>query len=116
MDNNRSPHPGPSKRLYFYEIDLVIYFPTHGNDDGRSLPKYGVRYRDFKNKSDQAVRAINLEDVLALSMIKNGYPHTICYFEAEAKVKNKYPPKVCVDRRIIQNENGLLSWIAELGL
>lgn len=107
---------GPSKRLYFYEIDLVIYFPTEGNDDGRSIPKYGVRYRDFKNKSGQPGKAINLEDVLAFEEIKTRYPHTVCYFEAEPKVKSKYPPKMCVDRQKIQNENDLYTWIAEIDL
>jgi hypothetical protein len=115
MDSDSS-HSGPSKRLYFYEIDLVIYFPTHGNDDGRSIPKYGVRYRDFKNKRGQSGRAINLEDVFALSIIKIGYPHTVCYFEAQATAKSKYPPKTCLDRRKIQNENNLYHWIAELRL
>jgi len=105
-----------SKRLYFFEIELVIYFPTQGNDDGRSIPKYGVRYRDLKNKKGQPGRAINLEDVFALSIIKNGYPHTVCYFIAEAVVKTKYPPKKCLDRRTIQNEDNLYNWINELCL
>jgi hypothetical protein len=114
--NSDNSAPDLSKRLYFYEIDLVIYFPTHGNDDGRLMPNYGVRYRDFKNKRSQSGVAINLEDVLALSTIKNAYPHSICYFEAVAVVKSKYPPINCLERRKIQNEHDLFNWIAELGL
>ncbi|MDO8873417.1 MAG: hypothetical protein Q7V05_11920 [Methanoregula sp.] len=114
--NNNNFQPVSSKRLYFYEIELVIYFPSHGNDDGRSIPKYGVRYRDLKNKKGQSGRAINLEDVLALSIIKNGYPHTVCYFIAEVVGKFKYPPKKCLDLRTIQNEDDLYNWIKDLQL
>jgi hypothetical protein len=114
--NNDYFQPDRSRRLFFYETDLVIYFPSHGNDDGRSISKYGVRYRDFKNKRGQSGVAINLEDVLSLPQIKNGYPHTICYFEAMAIVKSKYPPENCIDRRKIQDENALYHWIAGLGL
>ena len=105
-----------SKRLYFFESDLVIYFPNEGNDDGRAIPKYGVRYRDFKNKRGQQGKAINLEDVLFLDEIKNQYPHTVCYFEAVRTTKSKYPPKTCVEQRKIQNENDLYNWITELNL
>ena len=100
-------------RLHFIEIDLIIYFPQTGNK-GREIAKYGVPYLDRKKICTASSGRINLEDLLKkCPNIKNGYPHTVGYFEAE---RVKYPPKTYIQKKKISNVSELYQWIIDLGL
>jgi hypothetical protein len=99
-------------KLHFREIDWVIYFPSKGNK-GRQLINYGVAYRDRVNSETQPGPKINLGDVLARPEIRNRYPHRVGLFlESSGKGENWKP--AYVEDRIIQSENDLLSWIAQI--
>jgi hypothetical protein len=103
-----------SSKLHLIEIDFIIYFPSFGNEN-RSVYKYGVVYRDRKNNKTQPGVRINLEDVLALPNIKNGFPHTIGFFtDASGKGKTFLP--IYKDKRKISSETELIQWIKVLGL
>jgi len=103
-----------SSKLHFIEIDHVIYFPSSGNV-GRTLYKYGVAYRDRKNKTSQSGKKINLEDVLAMPIIKTGYPHTIGFFTTASGKGLTYAPDYKVQRQIL-NETALIQWVEDLKL
>jgi hypothetical protein len=103
-----------SSKLHLIEIDHVIYFPSTGNV-GRTLNKYGVAYRDRKNKTSQPGKKIYLEDVLALQIINAGYPHTVGFFTTASGKGRTYTPDY-KELRKISNETALIQWIEDLNL
>lgn len=99
-------------KIHFKEIDWIIYFPSKGNE-GRQLVNFGVAYRDRVNKITQPGRRINLGNVLSLPAIRGRYPHCIGLFQdASGKGQNWTP--AYIESRVIQSEEELLEWIAQI--
>ena len=101
----------PTAKLQFKEIDLVIYFPTSGNE-GRNYLKYGVAFRDRRSGESQPGIRINLEDVLSKPEIKEHYPHTVGYFVNASGRGINYEPEY-VETRIIENLQELLRFLGD---
>jgi len=101
-----------SNKLHFIDSDFLIYFPSAGNE-GRSIQKYGVAYRDRKKKETQNGPRINLENVLALPSIKDNYPHNIGYYKDTTGKGKNWTPKY-LETRVIRNEEELLEWIKQI--
>jgi len=80
-----------SSKFHFQEIDWIIYFPSSGNE-GRTYLRYGVKYHDRKNKSDQKSTAINLSEVLGKSEIHDNYPHKIGYYVKSSGKERSFTP------------------------
>jgi hypothetical protein len=99
-------------KFHFTEIDWFIYFPATGNQ-GRDIRKYGVAYRERIQSTTQQGPRINLEDVLVLPIIQNGYPHTVGFFQVSTGKGNNWLPNY-IETRLIQNEEELLMWFLEI--
>ena len=105
---------GISNKFHFIERDWVIYFPCVGNE-GRPILKYGVAYRDRENKMSQPGRRINLEDVLKLPPILEGYPHTVGYFQESRGKLSRWTPEY-IEHKKIQNKQDLIKWFYVIGV
>lgn len=105
---------GRSFKFHFKEIDLVIYFPSTGNE-GRIYSKYGVAYRDRRRGETQPGVRINLEDVLNKPVIKNNYPHTVGYYlHSTGKGRNWTP--IYIETRKIYNINDFFNFLKDLNI
>jgi len=103
-----------SSKFHFREINLVIYFPSSGNQ-GRPYENYGVKYLDRMKRITQTGKAITLEEVLSKSEIRENYPHTVGYYlDATGKGQN-FTPRY-LKERAIRNEEEFFSFLKDLGI
>ena len=101
-----------SAKFHFHEVDLVIYFPSVGNE-GRDYMKYGVAYRDRKRGASQPGVRINLEDVVRKREIKEKYPHTVSYFLDSSGKGQNWVPKY-LETRIIASLEEFFRFLHDL--
>jgi hypothetical protein len=92
-----------TKKFHFQEIDLVIYFPRHGNKG--KYRDYKVTFRNRKNGVTQPGKRIKLGEVLDKPEIEQGYPHIVGFYKVSFGRGANFKPQYLELRKIATVED-----------
>jgi len=102
----------PVYKLYFKEIDWVLYLASHERE-GQPDSRYRVTYHDRFEGRSHTGRGVYLDDVLGMSAISDGYPHTVCLFRHSFGRQTQWEPR-CLETRRVRNKAELIRWVEQL--
>jgi hypothetical protein len=86
------------KKFHFMEVDLIVYFPKHGNK-GKYI-SYTVMFIDRKKGTPQPGKHVTLEEILENPEFEKGYPHTVGYYKESSGEGAEFKPDYLEIRRI----------------